>query len=194
MNKYHVLLSCGDPKMRQLMSMALGDRGCEVSCAATQRDAITEIKARHFDVVLAGLKDDTAQAVAILSAAKKANPMTIVILAGCKEGRQYDLENLPYQADEILMYPCDISTVWKRVGHCLQELEMKKRDAHCIYSRRKLVGIAQEMKLMTDGEYGTMESRATARLNGLLEDVYGLIGGMDTVLEPEVAERFSNTA
>ena len=192
MNRYNVLLSCSDPKLRQLMSMALGDRGCFVTCANTEYEAVEHIRHHHHDVVLVGIKEDAGQAMAVLSAAKQADPMTIVILAGCKAGQRYDVEHLPYQADELLMYPCDVGSVWKRVGHCLEELEMKKRDAHCIYARRRLVGIAQDMKQMADGHYGNIESQASVRLHGLLEEVYGLIGSMDAALEPAVAERFTH--
>ncbi len=190
MDKCDILLTHDDPQMLDIISWSLKDRGYDVATASSATDATKRLKEHHFDVVLTQLTANPEDGATVLKQAKQVDPETIVIMLGGKEIEKYNCEKLPQEADEYVFTPCGIPKLWKRVQNCLEKLDLKRRDAHCMASRKYLVELAKQMKLTTEGTYGSMDPGVAAALAQQLETVYELIGQTNTMLDASPARTF----
>jgi len=184
-------LTYDDPQMLDIIGWSLKDRGYDVTTTSNAADATEQLNEHHYDVVLTQLVGNPEDGITVLTQAKKIDPETIVILLGGKEVEKFNCEELPQEADEFVFTPCGIPKLWKRIQNCLEKLDLKRRDAHCMASRKYLVGLAKEMKLTTEGAYGQMDSQVSAALTRQLETVYELIGQANNMLDESPARTFA---
>lgn len=183
MSKSNVLLTYDDPQMLGMISWSLRDRGFDVTSTASVHDAVDRLRQQHFDVVISQLVMNPEDGFEVLKQAKEIDPETIVIMLGGEEIAQFDCDGLPQEADEYVFTPCGIPQIWRRVQKCLEALDLKRRDAHCKASRKKLVELGKEMKRVIDGSCGEMDPAVSASLTRQLETVYELIGRTNAMLD-----------
>jgi hypothetical protein len=79
--------------------------------------------------------------------------------------------------------------LWKRVSNCLERMELKRKDAHCRVSRKRLIDLNRELSGLQNGEYGEISQAVKARLYSIQEGINQLIDGAETLLrvaDPDV--------
>jgi len=191
MDKCDILLTYDDPQLLDIIGWSLKDRGYSVTTTASVTEATEQLDKRHFDVVLAQLITNPKDGFSVLKHAKEIDPETIVILLGGKEVAQFNCEELPQEADEYVFTPCGIPKLWKRVQNCLETLALRRRDAHCVASRKHLVALANDLKMTIGGAHGPLAAGVEKALSQQLETVYGLIGQANAMLDASPARIFN---
>ena len=182
MQNHRVLVVSNDPKHCNIIGWALKDGGLSVDVKESVEAACTEVNRQHYDLVLAELGLERESKFRLLCTAKRRDTETLVILLGCNGDTRYDIESLPFEADDYILQECTVSMLWKRVSNCLERMELKRKDAHCRVSRKRLMDLNQEIRELIDGEYGELAHAVKARLYGIQDRIGLLIAGADTLL------------
>ncbi len=76
----YILIVEDNDSLREITAEAISSPQNEITTAACAEDAFAEIKEKNFDLVITDLKLPEADGMAVLDAAKKANPDTEVII------------------------------------------------------------------------------------------------------------------
>jgi len=174
-NTYDILLNNSDAGVSRMIEWALKDRGLDVTTVHDSNDAIHALHNRHFDVVLTDIDKNQDDGIAVLKEAKNIDPETIVILLGCREPSNFNMDKLPADADEVIFTPCGTPKLWNRLSNCLERMELRRRDAHCRDGRRHLLSLAKEMGQLRDGEFGALDETARVKVSALLRSIEHMI-------------------
>lgn len=191
MQNYQVLVASNDPKHCNIIGWALKDGGLAVSMANSIEAAFAEVRRHRYDLVLAELALEQDSHYKLLCETKRRDAETIVILLGCNGATRQDIESLPFEADDYILQECSVPMLWKRVSNCLERMELKRKDAHCRVSRKRLIDLSRELSELQNGEYGELGQAVKARLFSIQDGINELIDGAETLLrvsDPDAAE------
>jgi len=102
-----------EPSMRHLLSVILTDRGCEARAVASAEDALREVAAREYDLVLTDVRMPGMDGLALLRELHRLQPdLTVVVMSayGAQEAAieavkagAYDFLSKPFRPDEVLL-------------------------------------------------------------------------------------------
>lgn len=182
MQNYQVLVASNDLKHCNIIGWALKDGGLAVSVVYNIDAASAELRRNHYDLVLAELELEQKSDFRLLCESKRRDPETIVILLGCNGATRQDIESLPFEADDYILQECSVPMLWKRVSNCLERMELKRKDARCRVSRKRLIDVSREISELQNGEYGEISQAVQARLYGIQEGINQLITGAEIQL------------
>jgi len=183
MQNYEVLVASNDPKHCNIIGWALKDGGLEVNIAHDIDAAYAEVHRHRYDLILAELALEQDSHYKLLCEAKRRDPETLVILLGCSGATKGDIESLPFEADDYILQECSVAMLWKRVSNCLERMELKRKDAHCRVSRKRLIDLNRELSELQNGEYGELDQAVKARLYSIQDGINQLIDGAETLLK-----------
>jgi len=192
MQNYQVLVASNDPKHCNIIGWALKDGGLAVHIVDDIDAASVEVNRYRYDLILAELALEQDSHYKLLCEAKRRDPETLVILLGCSDATRCDIESLPFEADDYILQECSIAMLWKRVSNCLERMELKRKDALCRVSRKRLIDLNRELAELQNGEYGEMDQAVKARLYSIQDGINQLIDGAETQLriaDPDVVDR-----
>jgi YesN/AraC family two-component response regulator len=82
-------------------------------------DAIDQLHARHFDIVITDLNMGQLNGIDVLKKTKELNPRTRVIITTGNSDVTYVIEALRYNADDYLLKPFRMADLLKRMSICL---------------------------------------------------------------------------
>jgi two-component system, NtrC family, response regulator AtoC len=108
-----ILVVDDDPAMRHLLSVILTDHGWEVRAVSAAQDALRELEARDYDLVLTDVRMPGMDGLALLEAIQRVHPeLTVIVmsaygaqdqaLAAMKAGA-YDYLSKPFRRDEVVL-------------------------------------------------------------------------------------------
>ncbi|MGD9041598.1 MAG: response regulator, partial [Desulfobacteraceae bacterium] len=115
-----------DPRMLLPIGWALEDKGYDVVRVSSGKAALKVLARNDFDLILIDLDLHVTNGIDLVHKAKQLNPETQVIILCCKEDVTYSHDTLRMDADEYIFKPCSKAKVWKRVGNCLERLQLKR--------------------------------------------------------------------
>jgi two-component system response regulator AtoC len=108
-----VLIVDDDASMRHLLSVILADRGCEARAVASAEDALREVGAREYDLVLTDVRMPGMDGLALLRELHRLQPeLTVIVMSayGAHEAAieavkagAYDFLSKPFRPDEVLL-------------------------------------------------------------------------------------------
>jgi signal transduction histidine kinase len=168
--------------------LALEDKGYQLTTATSSETAIEALHIKDFDLVITDLLD-------ILKKAKDVSPEMMVIILTSNYKVSLVIKALQLDADDYIIKPITLIELWHRVAHCLEKLELKRRNSRSelqedalngnilnmfkIMShdiRGSLVSISATLKLLSRGYYGRMDEGVANSLEELLSKTICLIG------------------
>ena len=100
-----VLLADDEPLSREFLQEALQSFGCEVHAVADGQQAIEAMAQRAYDIVVTDLRMPHADGMAVLAAAKKADPERPVVLVTAHGTMHTAVVAMRHGADDILEKP-----------------------------------------------------------------------------------------
>ncbi len=100
-----VLLADDEPLSREYLQEALQTFGCDVHAVADGREALAALAAMPFDLVLTDLRMPFADGLAVLAAAKQADPDRPVVLVTAHGTMHTAVQAMRQGADDILEKP-----------------------------------------------------------------------------------------
>jgi two-component system response regulator AtoC len=108
-----VLIVDDDASMRHLLSVILADRGCEARAVASAEDALREVGAREYDLVLTDVRMPGMDGLALLKEIQRLRPeLTVIVMSayGAQEAAieamkagAYDYLSKPFRRDEVVL-------------------------------------------------------------------------------------------
>ncbi len=108
-----ILVVDDDPAMRHLLSVILTDHGWEARAVSTAQDALREIEARDYDLVLTDVRMPGMDGLALLAAIQRLRPeLTVIVMSayGAQEAAleamkagAYDYLSKPFRKDEVVL-------------------------------------------------------------------------------------------
>jgi len=108
-----VLVVDDEPSMRHLLSVILADRGYEARAVASAEDALKELAAREYDLVLTDVRMPGMDGIALLREAQRLQPDATVIVMSAYGSQEaaieamkagaYDFVSKPFRPDEVVL-------------------------------------------------------------------------------------------
>jgi DNA-binding response OmpR family regulator len=130
---------------------ALEDKGYDVVRVSSGKAALKVLARNDFDLILIDLDLHVTNGIDLVHKAKQLNPETQVIILCCKEDVTYSHDTLRMDADEYIFKPCSKAKVWKRVGNCLEKMQLKRSIAYLeLDIERTDEAILKKLKIMLD--------------------------------------------
>jgi two-component system response regulator AtoC len=109
----NVLIVDDEEPMRHLLSVFLRDRGYEVRAAANGEDALKELSARDYDLVLSDVRMPRMDGLALLREVQRLRPeLTFIVMSAygthdtaieAMKAGAYDYVSKPFKPDEVLL-------------------------------------------------------------------------------------------
>ncbi|MFO1076868.1 MAG: sigma-54 dependent transcriptional regulator [Planctomycetota bacterium] len=175
----HVLVADDETLSREYLEEAMRAIGCEVHAVADGEAAIRALRERAFDVVLTDLRMPKADGMAVLAAAKEADPDRPVVLVTAHGTMHVAVEALRRGADDILEKPVvldELELAMARVTErrrLLQENRFLRREAigdEMIVASPAMAAVvelvdrvaASKATVLVRGESGTGKERVAA--------------------------------
>lgn len=109
--------------------LAFAEFEAEITTAACGKEAIEQINARNYDLVVTDLMMPGLDGFQVLKAAKKKNGLIIVIILTGYGNMKYAIDALRLGADDFLQKPCDPDELIFRISNCLEKQELQKKVA-----------------------------------------------------------------
>ncbi len=129
MNEYSVLLVDDDPLILTSVGLNLEQEGFVVSPAEGGETAVELLGGNSYDVVITDLMMDRIDGLEVLKFVKKINPETVVIILTGYGNLNSAISALRLEADDYLLKPCDTQKLLFRTKKCLDNMEIKKKNA-----------------------------------------------------------------
>ncbi len=108
-----ILVVDDDPAMRHLLSVILTDHGWEARAVSAAQDALRELEARDYDLVLTDVRMPGMDGLALLAAIQRLRPeLTVIVMSayGAQEAAleamkagAYDYLSKPFKRDEVVL-------------------------------------------------------------------------------------------
>jgi two-component system response regulator AtoC len=108
-----ILIVDDEEAMRHLLSVVLRDRGCEVRSVANGEEALKELAARDYDLVLSDVRMPRMDGLALLRAVRQSHPdLTFIVMSAygthdtaieAMKAGAYDYVSKPFKPDEVLL-------------------------------------------------------------------------------------------
>ncbi len=108
-----VLVVDDDPSMRHLLSVILQDHGYEARAVASAEEALKELGAREFDLVLTDVRMPRMDGLALLREVQRVQPDATVIVMSAYGSQEtaidavkagaYDFVSKPFRPDEVVL-------------------------------------------------------------------------------------------
>lgn len=165
MDKHTILLVDDDVFSLQGTSQDLSSLGYEVTTAKSGEDAQIVLEKQSFDLVITDLIMDEVDGIQVLKAAKKSDPLTMVIILTGYGDMSSAIEAIRHSADDYLLKPCEPEETHYRVSRCLKKLELKKR----LQAYEKILPICCQCKKIRDDAGKEPGSGGWLNIEGYLE-------------------------
>jgi two-component system response regulator AtoC len=108
-----ILVVDDDPAMRHLLSVILTDHGWEARAVAAAQDALKELEARDFDLVLTDVRMPGMDGLALLREIQRLRPeLTVIVMSAygaqdaaleAMKAGAYDYLSKPFKRDEVVL-------------------------------------------------------------------------------------------
>ena len=108
-----ILVVDDDPAMRHLLSVILADHGWEARAVASAADALRELEARDFDLVLTDVRMPGMDGLALLREIQRLRPeLTVIVMSAygahdaaleAMKAGAYDYVSKPFKPDEVVL-------------------------------------------------------------------------------------------
>jgi two-component system response regulator AtoC len=108
-----ILVVDDDPAMRHLLSVILTDHGWEARAVAAAQDALKELEARDFDLVLTDVRMPGMDGLALLREVQRLRPeLTVIVMSAygaqdaaleAMKAGAYDYLSKPFKRDEVVL-------------------------------------------------------------------------------------------
>ena len=118
-----------EPNIRRTLSVALESMGYEATNAATGADALGELKARHFDVMLLDLRLGQENGVDVLKEAIRIAPALAVVMMTAFGTIETAVEAMRYGAFDYLPKPCTPEQLRQVLGRIQKTRKLERRVA-----------------------------------------------------------------
>ncbi len=126
MTSHTILLAEDDLTVLTSIAIFLREHGFEVTSVTNGQQALDELSAKTFDLVLTDIVMDEVDGIDVLKSVKEQSPNTmVIILTGFGEINSA-IDSLRLNADDYLVKPCEPQELLHRISACLQKLELKK--------------------------------------------------------------------
>jgi len=125
----HILVIDDELSMRELLELLLTREGYRVSCAESGLRAIEMIKKKHFDLLLCDIRLGDITGLDVLSASKKKNPGTVVIMISAYTTTETAVEAMNDGAYDYVPKPFDNEELKQTIANALdlKTLEHEKK-------------------------------------------------------------------
>lgn len=127
MNKKSILLVDDEETILQSIGWSLEKNNFKVTTAISGQEAIENLHANHYDLVITDLRMAKVDGIAVLQEAKKLYPDSgVVILTGHGDIASA-IEALKLGADDYLQKPCDIDDLLNKAHHSFVKQNLVSR-------------------------------------------------------------------
>ncbi len=170
MKNYEILLVLPDENPYSPMSIALAlrDAGYHVTTEIDSECASEALRTKDFDLVITDRLD-------VLKISKEVCPETMVVLLSGSYKVTSVILALRLGADDYILEPVSLMELRHLVAHCLQKLEMKRRQSQSEFQKMASTGdILNMLKVMSHDIRGSLLS-LSATLKLLARGHYGEI-------------------
>ena len=106
--------------MRDMLSALLRERGHRPSSCASGEEALTELEARHFDLVLTDLMMGAVGGLAVLEAARRRSPESPVIVMTAYGSVAQAVEAMRLGAFDFIEKPFSVEAIETRIENALE--------------------------------------------------------------------------
>jgi DNA-binding response OmpR family regulator len=144
---------------------ALEDKGYNVVRVSSGKAALRVLARNGFDLILIDLDLHKTNGIDLVRKAKQLNPETMVIILCYKEEITPLHGPLLVDADHYIFKPCSKAKLWKRVGNCLESMELKRSIA--------------SLELDIDG----IDEPVLKKLRTMLDDIQSSVSQTEDVLK-----------
>lgn len=123
MRNKEILLVDDEESILKSLRKDLMQENYKVTTAASGEEAITNLQANRFDLVVTDLVMPGVDGIKVLQEAKERNPDVIVIILTGYGDMTSAIEALRLGADDYLLKPCDTDELLMRITRCLEKQE-----------------------------------------------------------------------
>jgi len=124
----YILIVEDNDSLREITAEAISSPQNEITTAACAEDAFAEIKEKNFDLVITDLKLPEADGMAVLDAAKKANPDTEVIIMTAYGTVDTAVKAMKKGASDFITKPFSIEQMRVMAAKILSRRAMKEEN------------------------------------------------------------------
>ena len=124
----YILIVEDNDALREIAAEAISSPQNEITAAACAEDAFAEIKEKNFDLVITDLKLPEADGMAVLDAAKKANPDTEVIIMTAYGTVDTAVKAMKKGASDFITKPFSIEQMRVMAAKILSRRAMKEEN------------------------------------------------------------------
>jgi PleD family two-component response regulator len=133
MSAYQILLLGDGSHSFRNMVWVLEDRGFSVKALGNPEAALEALVKKNYDLIIAKLSWEARDNLEVLRRAKKANPLTKVMLITDRLDLVFPLEAYHIDIDDYIIMPVSASEFRRRVGNCLEGLVVDLVPAHSFF-------------------------------------------------------------
>jgi PleD family two-component response regulator len=130
MAKYEIILLGDGSHPFRTMGWVLEYRGFSVRALGDPEAALEALVKKNYDLIIAKLSREARDNLAVLSQAKKINPLTKIILVTDRLDLAFPLEAYEIDINDYIIMPVSAIEFWRRVENCLEDLVVDLAPAH----------------------------------------------------------------
>jgi two-component system response regulator PilR (NtrC family) len=126
--KLRILVVDDEPSMREMLSIVLRRDGYEVLVAEDGRDAIAQLRARPFDLLLSDIKMPDVTGVDVLRAAKEINRDIVVFMVTAYASTSTAVEAMRLGAVDYFTKPFSMDELRLKIRQHLETRQLKQEN------------------------------------------------------------------
>ena len=130
MSEYLILLLGNGSDPSRTMTWVLEYRGISVKAVGNPEAALEALIKKNYDLIIAKLSCKGRDNLEVLRRAKKANPLTKVMLITDRLDLAFPLEAYDMDIEDYIIMPVSASEFRRRLGKCLEGLVVDLAPAH----------------------------------------------------------------
>jgi len=149
--KVRILIVDDEPSMREMLSIVLRRDGYEVLVAENGRDAIAQLRARPFDLLLSDIKMPDVTGVDVLRAAKEINRDIVAFMVTAYASTSTAVEAMRLGAVDYFTKPFSMDELRLKIRQHLETHQLKqenlllKKALHTRYEFSNIIGGSEPM-------------------------------------------------
>ncbi len=133
MSLYQILLLGDDSHFFRTMVWMLEDRGFSVKLLGNPEAALEALLKKNYDLIIAKLSWEARDNLEILRLAKKANPLTKVMVITDRLDLAFPFEAYQIDIDDYIIMPVSSSEFRRRVRNCLEGAIVDLAPGHSFF-------------------------------------------------------------
>ncbi|MBN1355477.1 sigma-54-dependent Fis family transcriptional regulator [bacterium] len=114
--------------MRKMLERTLSKEGYSVQCAASAEEALEMLASKLFSAVITDLKLPGKDGLAVLNAAKSADPRTIVIIITAFGSIETAVRAMKEGADDFITKPFDIGLLLLQLSRAIEQTRLRNEN------------------------------------------------------------------